>query len=150
MSDDRLLIPTDGRPPRFVIAGFGLPGRALAEVFVAQRVPFSVIEANPEVFARNARTGLRMFCGDARDPEVLRSAGIESAVGLAVMIPIDPVVLEVIDAARAIHPGLRVLARTAFTSAGLEARRRGAEEVVVAEQVVATEVQVLARKIGFC
>lgn len=141
---------SDPRPPTIVIAGFGLPGRALAELFSQHNTPFSVIEANPEVSARNAHTGLHIVCGDARDPAILTAAGVYNAVSLAVMIPIDSVVLEVIDAARILNPKLRILARTAFTSAGLEARRRGAEEVVVAEQVVAIEAQKVAKQLGLC
>lgn len=130
-------------PPRVVIAGFGLPGRALADLLESRDLPYSVIEANPEVVARNQTLGRQFVCGDAREEAVLRSAGVAGAEWMAVMIPSDPVMLDVLRAARAIKPTLRVFARAVFTSAGMEATRLGAEEVVVAEQVVAREAAVI-------
>ena len=137
-------VPPELRPPAVVIVGFGLPGRVLAEFYGERNTPFCVIEANPEVCARNARSDHRFVCGDARDPAQLRAAGVETAAGLAVMIPHDAAVLEIIDAAVAVNPKIRILARLAFVSTGLEAKRRGAEQTIVAEQVVARAVRELA------
>lgn len=80
-----------------------------------------------------------MVCGDARQEGVLREAGLLAADLLALMIPADAVVLDVIDSARKLKPGIQILARAAFTSAGMEMIRRGAADVIVAEQVVANE-----------
>jgi voltage-gated potassium channel Kch len=46
---------------------------------------------------------------------------------------------EVVEAARKMNPSARIIARCTFVSGGLEATRRGADEVVIAEQVVAAE-----------
>lgn len=130
-----------------VIAGFGLPGRAIAALLDERGISYTVIEVNAQVVDRCTRTGLHILCGDARDPDLLRRAGIEHAHTLAVVIPIEQVVLECIDVAKSLNSKIRILARAAFTSAGMEMTRRGAASVIVAEQVIAcyaeTEIQKL-------
>jgi CPA2 family monovalent cation:H+ antiporter-2 len=129
-----------------IIAGFGLPGRSLEEELSRLGVGCVVIETNPDVVARCRKAHHIMVCGDARSEAVLREAGIQRAAWLAVVIPAEDVVLDVIRVARRLNPGLRILARTAFTSTGMEATRLGAVDVVVAEQVVAAAVvKVLGR-----
>ena len=76
-----------------------------------------------------------------RNKECLRQAGIEHAQLLAVAIPNDDVMLEVVAAARRIHPTIPIIARCVYTSAGFRAMREGAEQIVVAEQVVAQGVR---------
>lgn len=126
---------------KYIIAGFGLPGRAIASVLDLRQVPYSVIEVNPAVVERCARSGLNILQGDARDPNILRRAGIETATDLALMIPSDAVVLECIKISRFIRSDLRILARSTFTSSGMEMSKLGADFVIVAEQIIATEAQ---------
>ena len=61
----------------------------------------------------------------------------ESAIPVA--IPNEPAVLEAVLLARAINPRLYIMARCHFLSAGIEAHRRGANEVVIEEKVVGLE-----------
>jgi voltage-gated potassium channel Kch len=131
--------PLGAAQARVIITGFGLPGRSLAEVLETAHIAYSVVETNPDVVTRCQRSGKPIVCGDAREETVLREAGIGAAEWLAVMMPMEGIVLEVIRAARAINPQIKILARTSFTSTGMEAVRLGAEEVIVAEQVVADE-----------
>jgi CPA2 family monovalent cation:H+ antiporter-2 len=127
------------RPPTVVIVGFGLPGRFVAEVLDARKVPYAVIELNPSAAQSIAATGKPVFCGDARDPEVLRQAGIEGAQVLAVTLPDERIVLEVLRIAKQLNPKLRMMARCNYTSTGIRAERAGACAVIVEEQVVALE-----------
>lgn len=122
-----------------VIAGFGVPGRAVAELLVARNMLFAVIELNPQTIHRCSHNGMHMIAGDVQNEETLRRAGIERAVLLALAIPNEAAVLEAVRLARAINPSLHIMARCHFISAGLEAHRRGANEVVIEEQVVGQE-----------
>ena len=58
---------------------------------------------------------------------------------LCLTLPDDPTTLEAVSLARELNPSIQIIARAAFTSGGMEATRRGANEVIVAEQVVAME-----------
>jgi voltage-gated potassium channel Kch len=80
-----------------------------------------------------------MIAGDVRLEETLRRAGIERATLFAVAIPNEAAVLDAVKIARALNPTIHIMARCHYISAGMEARRRGANEVVIEEQVVGEE-----------
>src|SRR4051794_29325481 len=132
-----LLPPTI--PPEVIIVGFGLPGRFVAEVLEARKIAYCVVELNPSNARSIAACRKPVVCGDARDPALLRSAGIESARILAVTLPDERIVLEVLQIAKQVNPNVRMLARCNYTWAGLKAERAGAFAVVVEEQIVALE-----------
>jgi Trk K+ transport system NAD-binding subunit len=82
-----------------------------------------------------------MIAGSASDAEVLRLAGIERATVVALMVPNDEVVLAAIPMIRRANATAHIVARCSFTSTGLEAMRRGANQSIVAEQVIARELE---------
>ncbi len=137
--------PPPHRPRRVIISGYGIPGRSVAEHLVKAGIPFVVIERNPAVALRCQSAGTRIIEGDSRDAQTLRDAGIDESTDLAITLPDDVAVLETIVTARRLNPSIRIIARATYVSAGMEATRRGADDVVVAEQVVA---QQFAREIG--
>lgn len=134
--------PPTGLPapsPEVIIVGFGLPGRFVAEILDARKLPYCVIELNPTNAASIAACKKHVVCGDARDAALLRQAGIESARFLVVTLPDERVVIEVLQIARGINPSIRMMARCNYTSSGLKAEKAGAFAVVVEEQIVALE-----------
>ena len=122
-----------------VVVGFGLAGRAVVNHVIEQHVSYTVIESNDEVVQRCLPGGLHIIRGDARDPLTLRLAGIERATDVAVTIPDDDATLAVVGQARQLNATARIIARCTFVSGGMEAARLGADDTVIAEQVVATE-----------
>ena len=135
--------PTGGPPcppaGHAVIAGFGLAGRAAANALIARGIPICVIERNLDTVRRCSIAGLCIFHGDATDESLMRRAKIESAVFFAATMPNDHAVLDAVGLARRLNPAVRIFARCEYVSTGMKAARRGADEVVVAEQVVAAE-----------
>lgn len=122
-----------------IIVGFGLSGRATANALIARGIPLYVIERNGETVRRCTTAGLRIVEGDATDEQVLRLAGIETAVLFAATMPNDHATLEAVALARRLNPDVKIIARCEYVSTGMKATRRGADEVVVAEQVIANE-----------
>jgi voltage-gated potassium channel Kch len=129
-----------GGEPFFIIAGFGLPGRTLADYLRARQIPFCVIEQNVQTVARLSAAGVPIIAGDAREELILRQAGIERATVLAIMLPEESDSLITVERARRINPAVKIIARCRFTSGGLEAIRLGADHTIVAEQAVAHEL----------
>jgi voltage-gated potassium channel Kch len=127
-------IPTD---PHVIIAGFGIPGRFIAELLDFHEMPYSVIELNASIVERCTRVPI--IVGDAREENVLRAAGIEQATMMAITLPIEDVVHQIIAVAKRLKPDLRIAARVNYTSAGLKAQQLGAEHVVIGEQLIARE-----------
>jgi voltage-gated potassium channel Kch len=132
--------PSSSATPFVVIAGYGLPGRTLGELLSKRGIDFTVIELNAATCQRAGAGGIKMLEGNAADPEVLKSAGAERATLIALMVPSDDIVLRAVSAARAINPTAHIIARCSFTSSGLEAMKRGANETTVSEQLVAREL----------
>ena len=125
--------------PAAIIVGFGLPGRFVAEVLDARKISYCVIELNPSNAKSIAATRKPVLCGDARDPELLRRAGIETARVLAITLPDEKIVMEVLHVAKGLNAGVRMMARCNYTSTGIKAERAGANVVIVEEQIVALE-----------
>ena len=109
------------------------------EVLDAREVPYAVVELNPANARSIASCGKRVICGDARNAEILRSAGIEHAKILALTMPDERAVIEVLHAARRLNPTVKMLARCNYTSTGMKAEKAGASAVLVEEQLVALE-----------
>jgi monovalent cation:H+ antiporter-2, CPA2 family len=148
MPNDELHI-TPALPPGassgyVIIAGFGVPGRALADVCIRRKIPFVVIDLNQQTATRCEQFGMKFVVGDARDPSVLLRAGIESAVMLAALAPDEQAMLTTVAEGRRLNAKVHILARCHYTSTGLKAIQRGANETVVAEQVVAESTSRLA------
>src|SRR3954466_14385889 len=136
-------IDVDGLTGHAVIAGFGVPGRAVADLVHAQGMSFCVIEKNEGTIERCRKSGLCMVEGNAGDPAVLRKAGLDRAVLFACTVPNDAAMYEAVAEARRLNPAVRILARCRYVSSGIEATRRGADEVVVEEQAVAPAFEAL-------
>ena len=128
-----------------VIAGFGLPGRCLTERLCKAGIDYMVIELNAQTVARTSTCGIKIMAGDASDEQTLRAARVERATIVALMVPNDEVVLKAVSHVRRLNPTAKIIARCAFTSTGLEATRRGANVTIVAEQVVARELETVLR-----
>jgi CPA2 family monovalent cation:H+ antiporter-2 len=124
-----------------IVAGFGVPGRVVADALLAMNVPLCVVELNRATVERCATTKYHVIEGDVCDEETLRRAGVENATLLVLAVPNDSAVLEAIAVARRMNPKIRILARCRFISSGMEAHRRGANQVIIEEQVVAKELQ---------
>jgi len=123
-----------------VVAGFGVPGRVVADLLESRGLKYCVIELNPSTCERCQLGGVPIHAGDVTNPDVLREAKIESAAMFIVAIPDEKAALEATRQARLLNPNVKIITRCHFTSAGFEAKRRGADDVVIAEQVVATEL----------
>jgi voltage-gated potassium channel Kch len=81
-----------------------------------------------------------IILGDCADPKILQKAGIETARTIAILIPNETAALAATALARQLNPTIRIITRCHYTSAGIEAKSRGASDVIVEEQLVATEV----------
>src|SRR5436190_22706932 len=92
-------VPTE---PHVIIAGFGIPGRFIAELLDYHEIPYSVIELNSSIVDRC--TTVAMIQGDAREEKILRAAGIEDATMLAITLPAEEIVHQIIQTARRVKP----------------------------------------------
>jgi voltage-gated potassium channel Kch len=132
-----------------IIAGFGLAGRWVADIFDRHSIRYVIVEQNAATVATQRGLGRNVVQGDVSDPETLRAAEIDKASILCLTIPDEPAVLKAVETARALRPGIYIVARTNYSSAGMQAARLGADEVIKAEQAVARQFyEMLQRKLA--
>jgi len=134
---------------KVIIAGFGLAGRWIADIFDRHGIEYVIVERNPETVESQRKLCREVIKGNIADEQTLRRAGIEEASILALTVPDEQAVLEATRLARQIKPGIYIVARTLYSSSGMQASQLGADEVIKAEQVVARQFyEMLIRKIA--
>ncbi len=134
---------------RVIIAGFGLAGRWVAEIFDRHGIDYVIVEENAETVAAQRKLHRKAIEGDIACEETLRRAGIDTASILVLTITDEQAVLRVTKMARELRPDLYIVARTTHASAGIQATQCGANEVIKAEQVVARSFyEMLLRKVA--
>lgn len=134
---------------KVIVAGFGLSGRWIADIFDRHGIEYVVVEKNHETVETQRGLGRAVIEGDISDEKTLREAGIHDASILALTVPDEPAVMEATRLARSLKPGIYIVARTLYASSGMRASQLGADDVVKAEQAVARQFyEMLLRKIG--
>jgi voltage-gated potassium channel len=114
----------------YVICAYGRVGRAVIGELQRRNYTTVVIEAKPELEPLLEEHGVRYISGDPTDEAVLRQAGIERARGLICAVDSDAANVFITLTARALNPGLRIVARASERSSIDKLMRAGADEVV--------------------
>ncbi len=127
----------DKRIGLVIIAGLGLAGRWVADIFDRHGIDYIVVEQNRDTVKRQKLLGKKIILGDISDEATLIAAGIDKADILALTIPDEQAVLNATKIARKLRPHIYIVARTTYSSSGMEAAQLGADAVVKAEQAVA-------------
>jgi voltage-gated potassium channel Kch len=134
---------------KVIIAGFGLAGRWIADIFDRHSIEYVIVETNHATVESQRRIGRTVVEGDIADEATLRAADIENSSILALTVPDEEAVLTATRLARHLNPDIYIVARTLYSSSGMQATQLGADEVLKAEQVVARQFyEMLLRKIG--
>jgi voltage-gated potassium channel len=95
----------------FIICGYGRIGTQIVAEFEDHKVPYAVIDQTDEAVGRLRAEGRLHIDGDASSEELLRQAGIERARGLICAVDSDERAVYIVLSARALNPGLYILAR---------------------------------------
>ncbi len=130
-------------PRRCVLVGYGRVGQKVHECLQDLGVAVTVVDLDIARVRSLQTAGLDAVYGDALRRTTLEAASL-ATVGTLVLAAELEDAPELVRAARAVNPELRVLARCARVSDGVALERAGAD-VVVAEQVVATTLTDVVR-----
>jgi len=128
----------------YVICAYGRVGRAVMEEVQRRGYTAVVIESKPELEPLLAEHGVRYIPGDPADETVLRQAGIERARGLICAVDSDAANVFITLTARALNPGLRIVARASDRASVDKLVRAGADEVVSPYGLTGRRMAVLA------
>jgi len=123
-----------------ILCGYGLNGRLTAHVLRELKIPYRVLETNPETVRRAGAEGETISFGDGSSPGVLERAGIARARAIIYAIS-DPFVLgRAIANARTLNPALAILVRTKRLEDRPMLEDAGASHVVPEELEAAEEL----------
>jgi voltage-gated potassium channel len=119
----------DNLENHFIICGYGRVGRSAANELQTSRVPFVIVDRNPERAEKAMLAGMLAVAADSTRDQTLRSVGVERARGLVSALATDADNLFVILSAKNLNPKLYVATRAGEEEAEDKLRRAGADAV---------------------
>jgi CPA2 family monovalent cation:H+ antiporter-2 len=126
-----------------IILGYGLNGRNVATAAKTAKIPYVIIEMNPETVRNEKKAGEPIMYGDATHEAVLEHAGIVAARVMVVAISDLTATRKITAVARRLNPKIHIIARTRFFAETAALRKLGANEVIAEEYE--TSVEIFAR-----
>ncbi|MGD8995551.1 MAG: cation:proton antiporter, partial [Syntrophobacterales bacterium] len=126
-----------------IIVGYGLSGKNVATAAKAAKIPYVIIEMNPETVRNEKKAGEPIIYGDATHEAVLEHVGIEDARVMVVAISDPTATRGMTSVARRLNPKIHIIARTRFFRETTALRELGANEVIAEEYE--TSVEIFAR-----
>jgi voltage-gated potassium channel len=117
-----------------IVCGHGRVGRTICQELTSERVPFVVIERDPDQAEQLAEKGFRVVVGDATEDETLERAGVRRARGLVAVAARDVDNLYIVMSAREMcardNPGLMIVSRASDVRELRKIRTAGADQVI--------------------
>jgi voltage-gated potassium channel len=119
----------------FIICGFGRIGRITAGEFARQRVPFVIVERNPDRVHEALELGYLAVAADAASEHVLNRVRISDARGFIAAMGTDAENVYAVLTARLMRPNLFIIGRAETEDAHSKLRRAGADRVISPYQI---------------
>jgi voltage-gated potassium channel len=131
-----------------IICGFGRNGQQAARTLRAHKVPFVVIEKDPESLRDwlDESPDLIYLQDDAIEDDVLELAGIRRARALLVTLPEDADNVFIVLTARDLNPGLQIISRASAPNAAPKLYKAGANNVIMPDLIGGTHMATLVSK----
>ena len=117
-------------PASIVVAGFGRVGRRIGQILTMAGKPFVAIDYNSSRVLQERANGHRIYYGDVRRPEVLRSVGVANADLVIITLDDFDATEEVVAAMHQVHPTVTTLVRGHNAEQCRRLRKLGASLVV--------------------
>src|SRR5437588_1110095 len=124
----------------FIICGYGRIGSIVARQFQRQRVPYVVIERDPDRLQAAVDQGALALEADASREDVLKRVGIARARGLIAAVGTDAENVYTVLSARVLRPELFIVSRAATEQATIKLKRAGADRVVSPYQIGGVQI----------
>src|SRR5262249_19597694 len=140
-------LPSEGH---VLVFGFGHMGETLSRVLARAKVPFLVLDLNPERVRKGKAKGLPIQYGDTTSASVLKHAGIERARAAIALLSDPRGTRQTISLCRQLAPKIFLLARTRYLAEIADLSALGADEVVAEEFETSLEISGRTlRRLGF-
>lgn len=98
-------------PAAIVIVGFGRVGRRVGEIFEMRGVDYVAVDYDAGLVRREREAGRTVFYGDARQPDVLRSLGVDDAGLIIITVDDFHATEQIVSSMHLMFPKLNILVR---------------------------------------
>jgi voltage-gated potassium channel len=136
----RMQTQIDALTDHVIICGYGRIGVVLARALAASSAGFVILEESEARAAEARDQGFLCIQGDATLESALHAAGVTRAKVLATVLPNDAVNVFITLSARALNPGLSIIARGELASTETKLLHAGATRVVLPTQIGADRI----------
>lgn len=136
-----------GLSNHMVIIGYGLNGKNIARAAKYAKIPYIVLEMNPDTVISEKAKGEPIHYGDATNEIVLEHAGLEKAKVAVVTIADVAATRMIVSTIRKLNPDIHLIVRARYAKEIKLLKEMGANEVVPEEFETSIElfVRVLKR-----
>jgi CPA2 family monovalent cation:H+ antiporter-2 len=134
------LAPQEKLSGHVVIVGYGLNGRNVSRVLRKVKVPYQVLELNPDVVQEARKQKEPVHYGDSTRREVLHSVELEHARTLVIAISDAIATRRTVALAREMNPDIHIIVRTRYMSELSDLNKLGANEVIPEEFETSIEI----------
>jgi len=114
----------------YILCGFGRVGDEIARDLAARRVPFVIVDSNPEATERARKQDYLLVEGDASSDATLLEAGIQRARCLLAASDSDSGNTYIVLTAKALNPRLFIVARAGQAASTTPMLRAGADRII--------------------
>lgn len=119
----------------YIVCGFGKVGRRAARELSFRRVPFVIVDKDPQRIEQAEKDAFLFVQGDSTTDETLIDAGIERAKGLIIAVANEADNVFIALSARQLNPHLFITARGESDDAEKKLKRAGANKVVFPHRI---------------
>jgi len=119
-----------GLKDHYILCGFGRVGEEISRELKARGTPFVIVDSNPEALERARRHSYLLVEGDATSDVALQEAGIGRAACLLAAADSDSGNTYITLTAKALNPGVFVIARAGQPANESKLKRAGADRVI--------------------
>jgi len=135
---------TDGDPAELsnhmIVIGLGLNGRNLTRAARGAGIPYVVIELDADIAASARRAGEPVIFGDGAEATILERAAVGAARIAVVAVSDVEATRRIVSTARALAPGVHILARTRHVEELHRLCELGADAVIPEEFETSIEI----------
>ncbi len=117
-----------------IICGFGPLGETFGKILKEHRIPYIVLELNPQTIEKIRLSQDPVFFGDGASEEILYKCGIERARMLAITVPDYLNSAAIIQQARKLNPNIRIITRAKYRNEVDKLYDAGAD-IVISEEL---------------
>ncbi len=120
-----------------VVVGYGRVGSTIANELVATAMPILVIEERVPLAELARGQGIEVISGNGAKEALIKAANLEKARWLFVAIPNGFEAGQIVEQARKLNPGLKIIARAHSDAEVAHLQKHGADHIIMGEREIA-------------